>query len=298
MSHPIYTAQALALLSPAALKVIAKAIGIKEPAFRKVTCIEQILEHQAAALKPATPAPKTCSTCPFFDSHNDGTDRGWCTQFDRFAQEHHQETQDCLNQGEKELTEQEAGEAWASFTVAAQVGDTFEIPGSPKAVVIDRYYRTPNELVFSVVLPDHKGDMLSWVLPMEPATEEVEQEWQTAQDEVLEVLEKQIEEVAPEPVIKLSDNLYRVLSSEGTHRYQVNLYKGTCTCMAGSWYRPCRHIGLATEKQRQETEAQMLNKLPNGWREKQVVYSTPVGKETQTWFYNSKGHRTNVLPVS
>lgn len=297
MSHPIYTAQSLALLSPAALKVIAKAIGIKEPAFRKTAVISQILEFQAKAIAPATPAPRTCATCPYFDSHNDGTDRGWCTQFDKFARSSHPETQDCLNQGEKELTEQEAGEAWASFTVAAQVGDTFEIPGSPKAVVIDRYYETPSTLIFSVVLPDHNGDTLSWVLPMEPATKEVEQEWHTAQDEVLEVLERQIEEVAPEPVIKVSENVYRVLSSEGTHRYQVNTYKGTCTCPAGSWYRPCRHIELATEKQRQETEAQMLNKLPSGWREKQVTHTTPAGKETQTWFYSSSGHRTNVMPV-
>jgi frataxin-like iron-binding protein CyaY len=46
----------------------------------------------------------TCATCPYFQSHNDGTNKGWCKLFNRFARETHQLTQDCTNTIEDELS--------------------------------------------------------------------------------------------------------------------------------------------------------------------------------------------------
>ena len=41
--------------------------------------------------------PTTCADCPYFQSHQDGTNKGWCKLFDIFARETHQQTQDCIN---------------------------------------------------------------------------------------------------------------------------------------------------------------------------------------------------------
>jgi len=43
------------------------------------------------------PFAKTCATCPFYQSHQDGTDKGWCGLFNAFARENHAITQDCIN---------------------------------------------------------------------------------------------------------------------------------------------------------------------------------------------------------
>lgn len=261
MSHPQYTAQYLQTLSPAAVKTIAASLGLT-PAFRKEAAIAQIINHQAGTLQAAQPEAKTCKDCPYFASRMDGSDKGWCHLFDVFARESHPETQDCVNQGG-------------------------EVEG---------------------------------VTPID--TDADPNEWETAQEEILAVLEEQVRSIAPkqvesieegtatlttgeviytapEPVIKLSDNLYRVLSSEGTHRYAVNTRKRTCTCAAGSYSRNCRHLKQADEVEAEEFRAWQTAaaKVPAGWREKQVVHTTPAGTEVQTWYYNSKGHRTNKMPA-
>lgn len=43
------------------------------------------------------PQVKTCADCPYFQSHDDGTNNGWCNLFDHFAKLTHQQTQDCVN---------------------------------------------------------------------------------------------------------------------------------------------------------------------------------------------------------
>lgn len=39
----------------------------------------------------------TCASCPYFQPHNDGTNKGWCGLFDHFARLDHAQTQDCVN---------------------------------------------------------------------------------------------------------------------------------------------------------------------------------------------------------
>ena len=39
-----------------------------------------------------------CVDCPFYQSCQDGTDKGWCGLFNTFAQLSHQQTQDCINE--------------------------------------------------------------------------------------------------------------------------------------------------------------------------------------------------------
>lgn len=46
----------------------------------------------------------TCASCPYFQPHNDGTNKGWCKLFNHFARESHQQTQDCVNTIENEQT--------------------------------------------------------------------------------------------------------------------------------------------------------------------------------------------------
>lgn len=41
--------------------------------------------------------PATCANCPYFQPHNDGTNKGWCGLFDHFARLDHAQTQDCVN---------------------------------------------------------------------------------------------------------------------------------------------------------------------------------------------------------
>jgi hypothetical protein len=44
----------------------------------------------------------TCASCPYFQSHDDGTNKGWCKLFNHFARVTHQQTQDCINSAENE----------------------------------------------------------------------------------------------------------------------------------------------------------------------------------------------------
>ncbi|MBW4480727.1 MAG: hypothetical protein KME54_28785 [Tolypothrix brevis GSE-NOS-MK-07-07A] len=44
----------------------------------------------------------TCAACPYFQPHNDGTNKGWCNLFNHFARETHPLTQDCINTIESE----------------------------------------------------------------------------------------------------------------------------------------------------------------------------------------------------
>ncbi|HLO84811.1 MAG TPA: hypothetical protein VK203_07340 [Nostocaceae cyanobacterium] len=51
---------------------------------------------------------KTCSNCPHFKHHNDGSQNGWCLLFDRFAKQHHPITATCEQEIEAEATRQAA----------------------------------------------------------------------------------------------------------------------------------------------------------------------------------------------
>jgi hypothetical protein len=50
---------------------------------------QTVIDNQAIA--------STCATCPYFQPHNDGTNKGWCQLFNHFAKSVHQQTQDCVN---------------------------------------------------------------------------------------------------------------------------------------------------------------------------------------------------------
>lgn len=50
------------------------------------------------------PQVSNCATCPYFQPHNDGTNKGWCNLFNHFARESHQQTQDCVNNISDEQT--------------------------------------------------------------------------------------------------------------------------------------------------------------------------------------------------
>ncbi|HLP92220.1 MAG TPA: hypothetical protein VK184_26970 [Nostocaceae cyanobacterium] len=42
-----------------------------------------------------TQQQKTCCGCGHFKPHNDGTPKGWCLLFNRFAKKHHRKTATC-----------------------------------------------------------------------------------------------------------------------------------------------------------------------------------------------------------
>ncbi|WP_414755601.1 hypothetical protein [Anabaena sp. CCY 9910] len=67
-------------------------------------------------------AVKTCANCPHFNSHGDGTDKGWRCLFDRFAREQHATTQGCINSMEE--VEQEQVDDYLFHDDPPKVGDT------------------------------------------------------------------------------------------------------------------------------------------------------------------------------
>lgn len=77
---------------------------------------------------------KTCVSCPCFQPHDDGTDKGWCNIFDRFARASHSSTQDCVNILRSEqpilnslLVEQQAAVLAPEFEVDSSIGQSFGI---------------------------------------------------------------------------------------------------------------------------------------------------------------------------
>jgi hypothetical protein len=93
-------------------------------------------------LEPQISAP-TCASCPYFQAHNDGTNKGWCGLFDHFARLDHQQTQDCVNtirDTEEEVIEidEEVDELLPVF--AAELPAGYEIDASYD-VVFGKIYR-------------------------------------------------------------------------------------------------------------------------------------------------------------
>lgn len=163
----------------------------------------------------------------------------------------------------------------------------FHLDNSPKAVITDRTYIYPSTIVFHVVFED--GNTATWTLNVAPAAKETEQEWHTAQDEILEVLEAQVEEVAPE-VHQVSAYIFMVpSSSEPNASYRVDLYNRSCTCLGYVHHRRCHHIAKA------EAKCAEGNKK---WQERAA--SIPAGwtlNKTTGWWHNHLGHRQNTMPA-
>lgn len=77
-------------------------------------------------------SPATCASCPYFQAHNDGTNKGWCGLFDNFARLDHQQTQDCVNtirdaEAEtQEAIDEEADEQLLVFAAELPAGYEFD----------------------------------------------------------------------------------------------------------------------------------------------------------------------------
>ncbi|BDA74345.1 hypothetical protein CAL7716_085110 [Calothrix sp. PCC 7716] len=78
--------------------------------------------------------PVTCASCPYFQAHNDGTNKGWCGLFDHFARATHEQTQDCINtiRDEQAETEDEVDEQLIALTNELPAG--YEIDAAYDAV--------------------------------------------------------------------------------------------------------------------------------------------------------------------
>jgi hypothetical protein len=64
----------------------------------KESWVSAILSAQPQPVElPKEVKSVTCTDCPRFQPHADGTDKGWCCLFDRFARDRHEITQDCIN---------------------------------------------------------------------------------------------------------------------------------------------------------------------------------------------------------
>ncbi|MBW4603986.1 MAG: hypothetical protein KME29_31580 [Calothrix sp. FI2-JRJ7] len=80
------------------LEDIEKALWFSQDtgAFSRPSFIEAKFIMTQQTLEPQI-SPATCASCPYFQAHNDGTNKGWCGLFNHFAREHHVQTQDCVN---------------------------------------------------------------------------------------------------------------------------------------------------------------------------------------------------------
>jgi hypothetical protein len=112
-----YSEATLKLFSISQLRDICRQLSIS-PRRSKADCVADILSAQPQLVaqaelevhveeKSAEVAPQTCATCPHFKAHNDGTDKGWCNVFDSFARNHHQQTDDCVQNFPEEEEEEE-----------------------------------------------------------------------------------------------------------------------------------------------------------------------------------------------
>lgn len=99
MTHPVYTESQLQNKKLEELKAIAPGLGaVAQDKRSKQSWIDAIVAKQPQKVKQEI---KTCADCQNFKSHNDGTNKGWCCLFDRFARESHTITQDCINSSEE-----------------------------------------------------------------------------------------------------------------------------------------------------------------------------------------------------
>lgn len=104
MVQQLYTEQQLQQMGIKELREVCDRLSI--PRRRsKSDCIADILVAQPQLIKPIEQQPKTCTDCPHFKAHDDGTDKGWCCLFDRFAREPHAMTQDCINSSDEQVVD-------------------------------------------------------------------------------------------------------------------------------------------------------------------------------------------------
>jgi hypothetical protein len=91
-----YTSAHLSGLSLPELKAIASESNIVPTDDKrcKESWVKAILNNHPT---PAIQEVKTCAGCDYYAPHGDGSDKGWCRLFDRFARNHHELTQDCIN---------------------------------------------------------------------------------------------------------------------------------------------------------------------------------------------------------
>jgi hypothetical protein len=84
---------------------------------------------------------------------------------------------------------------------------------------------------------------------------------QDCKDEVVEEVPATAPTVEPQPIVDNEDGSFQVLSSDRTHYYRVQ--GDRCTCTAGSFGNPCRHVRevaeYTTTMQSQELEAYIEN---------------------------------------
>ncbi|BDA74406.1 hypothetical protein CAL7716_085720 [Calothrix sp. PCC 7716] len=94
---------------------------------------QTIIDNQAAPKASLNASSVTCASCPYFQSHNDGTNKGWCGLFDHFARETHLQTQDCVNtiRDEQAEVEQQVEELPEPYEIDseehAQHGEVFRL---------------------------------------------------------------------------------------------------------------------------------------------------------------------------
>ncbi|MBD1878351.1 hypothetical protein [Coleofasciculus sp. FACHB-T130] len=96
--NPLYTrAQLEAIGNRNSIWTICKERGLKCLA-RTADCIDLILESQPAQAPVTveeTMTSTTCASCPFFESYNEPSGRGYCPCNDRVVYAHHEKSQEC-----------------------------------------------------------------------------------------------------------------------------------------------------------------------------------------------------------
>ena len=58
---------------------------------------------QLTVTKPAVET-KTCADCPYFDDFQESSGRGWCGLFNHYCRSHHEQTGNCVNSSDLEVT--------------------------------------------------------------------------------------------------------------------------------------------------------------------------------------------------
>jgi hypothetical protein len=205
----------------------------------KQSWVDAILAAQPTAIKPleeVKPAA-TCADCPKFRPHTDGTDKGWCCLFDRFAREHHAMTQDCINTIEVEQDDYLFHEAIVveesqemQPVNLPRVGEThfigdrllrcIEIGGEYAAVwdVIKDGLKVGEICMDWMCFWHHTFSFELFATPQEAIASLCES--------VAELVEKPEFEICPTN----TESLFTVMSHKSGKHYQVSLDSNSCTC--------------------------------------------------------------------
>lgn len=84
---------------------------------------------QATSVKPAVEV-QTCASCPCFDDFQEHNGRGWCKLFDHNCRKQHEQTQDCINSSDLEVSH----ELKDNLEFFPEVKEKFVEPVEAKAV--------------------------------------------------------------------------------------------------------------------------------------------------------------------